>query len=184
MPIRTAVLQLPDARVHGLTALNLASPFEPHPSLATSWTWPDDNTIDLTLRRGVRFIDGERFDAHAAKANIDRLMELEGPRINTVASMYAAEVLDDYTLPPAPAFPGPDAAVQPRPVARDDGESRRLRHPDLDLNPVGTGPWLYDRARSTLGEVLHFVPNPDHFDPKYHDVPGIDVQELPTGAPA
>ena len=82
----------------GLTHLNLASPFEPHPALATSWTWPDHNTIDLTLRRGVRFIDGEPFDAHAAKANIDRLMELKGPRINTVASMYAAEVIDDFTL--------------------------------------------------------------------------------------
>ncbi len=163
----------------GLTALNLASPFEPHPSLATSWSWPDDNTIDLTLRRDVRFIDGERFDAHAAKANIDRLMELEGPRINTVASMYAAEVLDDYALRLHLHFPDPtllynfglSPGMMVSPAAFDN--------PDLDLNPVGTGPWLYDRARSTLGEVLHFVPNPEHFDPTYHDVPAIAVHELP-----
>lgn len=163
----------------GLTALNLASPFEPHPSLATSWTWPDDNTIDLTLRRGVHFIDGERFDAHAAKANIDRLMELEGPRINTVASMYAAEVLDNYALRLHLHFPDPtllynlglSPGMMVSPAAFDN--------PDLDLNPVGTGPWLYDRARSTLGEVLHFVPNTDHFDPVYHDIPAIDVHELP-----
>ena len=163
----------------GLTALNLASPFEPHPSLATSWKWPDDNTIDLTLRRGVRFIDGEPFDAHAAKANIDRLMELKGPRINTVASMYAAEVLDDYELRLHLHFPDPtllynlglSPGMMVSPAAFDN--------PDLDLNPVGTGPWLYDRARSTLGEVLRFVPKPDHFDPTYHDVPAIDVHELP-----
>lgn len=162
----------------GLTAFNLASPFEPNPSLATSWTWPDDKTIDFTLRRDVRFSDGERFDAHAAKANIDRLMELEGPRINTVASMYAAEVLDDYALRLHLHFPDPtllynlglSPGMMVSPAAFDN--------PDLDLNPVGTGPWLYDRARSTLGEVLRFVPNPDHFDPAFHDVPGMDVHEL------
>ncbi len=162
----------------GLTGLDIESPFEPDPGLATSWTWPDDNTIDLTLRRGVRFIDGERFDAHAAKANIDRLMELKGPRINTVASMYAAEVLDEYTLRLHLHYPDPtllynlglSPGLMVSPAAFDN--------PDLDLNPVGTGPWLYDRARSTLGEVLHFVPNPDYWDPAFSDAPAIAVHEL------
>ena len=162
----------------GLTLLNIESAFEPHPGLATSWSWPDDNTIDLTLRRGVRFIDGERFDAHAAKANIDRLMELKGPRINTVASMYAADVLDEYTLRLHLNYPDPtllynlglSPGLMVSPAAFDN--------PDLDLNPVGTGPWLYDRARSTLGEVLHFVPDPDHWDPEFHDAPPIAVHKL------
>ena len=43
---------------------------------------------------------------------------------------------------------------------------------------MGTGPWLYDRARSTLGEVLHFVPNPDYFNPEYDDAPAVAVHEL------
>ena len=162
----------------GLTHLNLESPFEPHPALATSWTWPDDNTVDLTLRRGVRFIDGERFDARVAKANIDRLMELEGPRINTVTSMYAAEVLDEYTLRLHLHYPDPtllynlglSPGLMVSPAAFDN--------PDLDLNPVGTGPWLYDQGRSTLGEVLHFVPNPDHWNPAFRDAPAVDVHEL------
>ena len=162
----------------GLTALNLESPFEPHPALATSWTWPDEKTIDLTLRRGVHFIDGERFDAHAAKANIDRLMELKGPRINTVASMYAADVLDEYALRLHLHHPDPtllynlglSPGLMVSPAAFDN--------PDLDLNPVGTGPWLYDRARSTLGEILHFVPNPDYWDPAFRDAPAVDVHEL------
>ena len=162
----------------GLTALNLQSPFEPLPALATSWTWRDEKTIDLTLRRGVRFIDGERFDAHAAKANIDRLMALKGPRINTVASMYAAEVLAEYALRLHLHHPDPtllynlglSPGLMVSPAAFDN--------PNLDLNPVGTGPWLYDRGRSTLGEVLHFVPNPDYWNPGFRDAPAVDVHEL------
>lgn len=33
------------------------------PQLATAWRWVDERTIDLTLRRGVRFQNGEAFDA-------------------------------------------------------------------------------------------------------------------------
>ena len=162
----------------GLTSINPDSLSEALPGLATSWTWPDEHTIDLTLRRGVRFIDGERFDAHVAKANLDRLMELKGPRINTVASMYAAEVLDPFTLRLHLHFPDPrllpnlggSPGLMVSPAAFDNE--------DLDLNPVGTGPWRYDRARSVLGEVLHFVPNPDYFDPAFRDAPAVDVHEL------
>ena len=162
----------------GLTRINLESFSDPLPGLALSWTWPDETTIDLSLRRDVRFIDGVRFDAHAAKANVDRLMALKGPRINTVASMYAAEVVDDYTLRLHLHYPDPRLLYN---LGLSPGQMvspAAFENPDLDLEPVGTGPWLYDRARSTLGEVLHFVPNPDYFDPAFHDAPPIDVVEL------
>ena len=33
------------------------------PNLATGWTWIDDTTLELTLREGVTFHNGEPFDA-------------------------------------------------------------------------------------------------------------------------
>ena len=36
---------------------------EMRPGLATSWRWIDPRTLDLTLRQGVTFHDGSRFDA-------------------------------------------------------------------------------------------------------------------------
>ena len=86
--------------------------------------------------------------------------------------MYAAEVLDEYTLRLHLHYPDPtllynlglSPGLMVSPAAFDN--------PDLDLNPVGTGPWLYDHSRSTLGEVLHFVPNPDHWNPAYRRRPG------------
>src|ERR1700733_4145088 len=42
------------------------------PQLATGWSWSADNlALTLTLRDGVTFHDGERFDAEAAKVNLE-----------------------------------------------------------------------------------------------------------------
>src|SRR5512146_3123502 len=41
------------------------------PQLATSWQWaPDSKSLVMTLRQGVTFHDGEKFDAAAVKYNI------------------------------------------------------------------------------------------------------------------
>lgn len=43
------------------------------PQLATKWAWSDDRlALDLTIREGVGFHDGEKLDAAAVKYNIER----------------------------------------------------------------------------------------------------------------
>src|SRR3984957_20971169 len=43
------------------------------PQLATAWVWSaDSRTLTLTLRDGVTFQDGEKLDADAVNANIER----------------------------------------------------------------------------------------------------------------
>ena len=39
------------------------------PRLATGWQWLDDRTLEVTLRRGVTFHNGEAFDAEIVKLN-------------------------------------------------------------------------------------------------------------------
>ena len=39
------------------------------PRLATSWRWLDDRTLEMKLRRGVKFHNGETFDAEIVKLN-------------------------------------------------------------------------------------------------------------------
>jgi len=41
------------------------------PSLAVSRRWIDDTTLELKLRQGVSFHNGEPFDAHAVKFNFE-----------------------------------------------------------------------------------------------------------------
>src|SRR6266571_1039027 len=49
------------------------------PQLATEWQWTDGNrALVMKLRPGVKFHDGERFDAAAVKFNIERHLTLPG----------------------------------------------------------------------------------------------------------
>jgi peptide/nickel transport system substrate-binding protein len=66
------------------------------PWLATNWTLaPDQKSVTLTLRKGVKFQDGTDFNATAAKWNIDQLIAGKVPGSQNWSS---AQVIDDYTI--------------------------------------------------------------------------------------
>src|ERR671932_1510180 len=48
-------------------------------SLAESSEWLDECTLELRLRRGVRFQDGEHFTAHNVKQNFDEMQRWAAP---------------------------------------------------------------------------------------------------------
>ncbi len=49
------------------------------PRLATSWRWLDEQTLEMKLRRGVSFHNGEAFDAEIVKLNWDENTRLKQP---------------------------------------------------------------------------------------------------------
>jgi peptide/nickel transport system substrate-binding protein len=77
---------------------------DPHnqfvPQLATAWSWsPDNLALTLTLRDGVLFQDGERFDAEAARVNLERYRTApESVRKGELKPVSAVEVLDPKTI--------------------------------------------------------------------------------------
>ena len=70
------------------------------PQLATSWQWTDDNKgLLLKLRQGVKFQDGEPFDAAAVKFNIERHLNLPGSnRKAEISAVGSVEIIDDHTV--------------------------------------------------------------------------------------
>jgi peptide/nickel transport system substrate-binding protein len=70
------------------------------PQLATEWQWTDGNKgLVLKLRPGVKFQDGEPFDAAAAKFNIERHLSMPGSnRKAEISAVSGAEVVDDHTV--------------------------------------------------------------------------------------
>jgi peptide/nickel transport system substrate-binding protein len=46
------------------------------PRLATGWRWLDDRTLEVSLRQGVTFHNGEAFDAEIVKLNWDENFRL------------------------------------------------------------------------------------------------------------
>jgi len=48
--------------------------------LAEDWRWIDERTIEFKLREGVRFHNGERFNAEAVRINWEEYRRMNNPR--------------------------------------------------------------------------------------------------------
>src|SRR2546421_2333786 len=70
------------------------------PQLATSYEWSADNkTLTLKLRGGITFHDGEKFDAQAAKFNLERHKNMQGSnRRGELAVVSSIEAADPSTV--------------------------------------------------------------------------------------
>ena len=137
------------------------------PGLATSWEFSDDGLqLTLTLQEGVTFHDGQPFDADAVKANIDRAKTVEGSAVvSDLASISEVQVVDPMTVvlvlsAPNSALPGilssrAGAIVSPA----------AFENPDLDLKPVGAGP--YRVSQYVPDDLIVFEKFEEYWDTSY-----------------
>jgi peptide/nickel transport system substrate-binding protein len=116
------------------------------PQLAESWKALDDLTLQLKLRRGVVFHNGEPFNADAVRFTFERVLDpnQKSPNRANVGEVARVEVVDDSTVnlvlrqPYAPLlnrlidFP----IVPPKYTAEKGNQG-------LALRPVGTGPFRF-----------------------------------------
>jgi ABC-type transport system substrate-binding protein len=83
------------------------------PRLATSWRWLNDRTLDVKLRHGVKFHNGEIFDAEIVKLNWEANTRLQQPYIAGQFLNFKPgtrlEIIDPYTV--RFIFPEPDGAA-------------------------------------------------------------------------
>ena len=136
------------------------------PGLATEWTFSDDGLeLELKLREGVLFQDGEPFNADAVKANLDRGKTVEGSSVATdLADISEVRVVDDSTVvlaltQPSSVLPGllsSRAGVMVSPAALEG---------DLDFAPVGAGPYRVVEYRPD--DVIIFERFTDYWDDTY-----------------
>ncbi len=72
------------------------------PRLATGWRWLDDRTLEMTLRQGVTFHNGEVFDAEIVKLNWEENLRLIQPfRVGTYMNFKREsrlDILDAHTV--------------------------------------------------------------------------------------
>lgn len=69
------------------------------PMLATKWKYNATNTkLTVDLRTDVTFSDGAKFDAEAAKANLDHFKKANGPQMAQLASVSDVAVVDADTI--------------------------------------------------------------------------------------
>lgn len=82
-------------------------------SLAADWRWVDDETLELDLRQGAVYQDGEAYDAKMFKLAFDKVQEWTDPHPPGAFLNFARDteltVVDDFTV--RMRFPGGDAAA-------------------------------------------------------------------------
>jgi ABC-type transport system substrate-binding protein len=82
------------------------------PRLATGWRWRDDRTLEVKLRPGVRFHNGEVFDAAIVRLNWDENFKLKQPHVDawmTFKPGSRLEIVDRQTV--RFVFSEPDGAA-------------------------------------------------------------------------
>ncbi len=125
------------------------------PSLATDWEWLNPTLMQISIREGVVFHNGEQFDAEAAAFSINRVLDpdLASELAGTLDTVVEARAAGDLTLEIVTT--GQDPILLNRltrimivPPGYLAGDSGALRD-----SPIGTGPYAFVN-RTVDGVVL------------------------------
>ncbi len=134
------------------------------PGLAHDWDASDDGlTYTFHLVEGITFHNGEAFNADAVAWNFDWWMNAPAGYLVSVSGVAGTEVIDEYTI--AVTLEAPNSrflitlanhtqAILPPQAVEEQGE-------DFGFQPVGTGPFMFERWLSDSEIAL--VRNPDYW---------------------
>ncbi|RIH84843.1 Glutathione-binding protein GsiB [Calidithermus terrae] len=130
---------------------------------------PDRKVLTLTLRRGVKFHDGTDLNAEAVKFNLERLMAPETASAFAFllrGRVSAIETPDPLTVRlrmPEPFGPVLAHLTHSSTAIQSPAAIRRLGAQYRD-NPVGTGPYKFDRWQK--GQFVELVRNDGYWGNK------------------
>lgn len=147
------------------------------PSLAVSWERVGDTTLELKLREGVIFHNGDPFTAEDVKFTIDRVIDPESEYASArtiLATITSVEVIDDYTV--RIHSDGPDAMLEYRIAGSGawilpKGYTEEVGATEFGQNPVGTGAFT----------VASFTPDRivlERFDSYWGEMPQVKTIEF------
>lgn len=138
------------------------------PELAESWASRDPLTWEVKLRKGIKFHNGEAFDAEAVKFTLDRVRVAGATQVSggftTIAEVRVVDpsTVHIVTKQPDPLLPGRlaqwGAQILPPGYFKDAGLEGLAR------KAIGTGPYRF--AQWSKDQSLTFEANPDHWGKK------------------
>ena len=172
------------------------------PLLAKSWEAIDDTTWEFKLQEGIKFHDGEDFNAEAVKKNFERILDpaVAAPRAFLFEVITNIEVVDEYTVrmeteyPFAPLISHMNhpvgVMISPKQIEADYEGIKEGRLPGAVVaeGPIGTGFFEFDSwipgTEIVLVKNEEYWGNPASLDKvTFKVIPesGTRVAELETG---
>ncbi len=145
---------------------------EPEPWAAESWDIVDDTTIDVTVRDGMNFHDGEPVTVEDVAFSYEYMIDWEvGYFLAFLNPIDTVEIVDDNTVrftlnePYAPFINNTLAQIPilPKHIWETIVEDEGLNHPEEFNNDevIGSGPFTFEVWRR--GEELRTARFDDHF---------------------
>lgn len=134
------------------------------PDLATGFLTPNDTTYIFRLRQGVKFHNGQPFNAEDVKHTFDRILDpaSASPNAALFSAIKAVTVVEPFTVKfelkaPSATFlsylaTNPNGCIVPRGVT------------DLKTKPVGTGPFIFESYEP--GQQFVLKANPNYYEEK------------------
>jgi peptide/nickel transport system substrate-binding protein len=140
--------------------------YKPMPMLAASWKIVNDTTWEFTLRQGVKFHNGEPFNAQSVKATMDYIKDPANKShyLPRWALVKEVQVVNDHTVRFVTEKPWPglidrmaatDFLPMPPKVLKEQGVQA------LAAKPIGTGPFKF--VQWARDERLVLEKNPDYW---------------------
>lgn len=134
------------------------------PALATSWKPINDTTWEFKLRSGVKFHNGEPFNAEAVKVSLGRIVDPATKAVNQsrMPLLQKVEVVDDLTVRLITKSPSPTLPhgliwgwIVPPKYLKERGD------PYFAQNPVGTGPFKF--VDWVQGQYINLAANTEYW---------------------
>ncbi len=150
------------------------------PGLAESWKQVNDTTWEFKLRKGVKFHDGEEFNADAVKKSFERILDpkVASPRLFLYEMVEEIKVVDANTVQFITEYPfspllahlthNGGSIISPKSIDADyaamtadsSGETKAGTVIGTTA-PVGTGPFKFESW--TSGDFVKLVKNEDYW---------------------
>ncbi|HIP61709.1 MAG TPA: ABC transporter substrate-binding protein [Sulfurovum sp.] len=134
-----------------------------HPGLAVSWTNPEPTVWLMKLREGVKFHNGNKFNADDVVFSFDRIKNWDKSGFKgKVSAIVSVDKVDEYTVKFVTAKPFPVFLRKLTYVQILDKESLEGKTDQwIGLNPIGTGP--YKLTSWSKGDQIKMDANADYW---------------------
>ncbi|MGD9354982.1 MAG: ABC transporter substrate-binding protein, partial [Desulfobacterales bacterium] len=134
------------------------------PALAVKWEHPDLLTWRFFLRKGVKFHNGNAFDAADVKFTFERLSNPDVSEFtNTGKQIDSITIVDDYTVDIKTKQPIPWFANNMHQIFIMDKESDEGRDPgEVMVKPIGTG--AYKLVEWVKGSYVKLAANENYWE--------------------